>query len=26
MDGKTRWEINDLNYPTDAQVVDPTGC
>src|SRR5437764_960009 len=23
MDGKTRWEINDLNYPTDAQVLGP---
>src|SRR5262249_14127598 len=23
MDGKTRWEVNDLNYPTDAQVVEP---
>src|SRR5262249_8690443 len=23
MDGKTRWEINDLNYPSDAQVVGP---
>jgi hypothetical protein len=23
MDGKTRWEITDLNYPTDAQVIGP---
>src|SRR5262249_45009379 len=23
MDGKTRWEITDLNYPIDAQVTGP---